>query len=214
MRKILKAFTLAEVLLTLAIVGIVAALTIPTLLFNVSDSSMKAQYKTDFSEVSQAVLSIKNDNGTLKGVFTDANTTMNLFKGKMNISKSCYGDDIKSNCWHNDGVVKTLYGEDSIVGPSVLDGAMITSRGSLILTSEMTSGCSNNGYRKNSEMYCASFFIDVNGFKAPNTIGKDILGFVIDEHTVKPFNSEDCDVEGDDPFLDGIGCSEKYLLGD
>ena len=40
-----KAFTLAEVLITLAIIGIVAALTIPTLLNNYNDKVLETRYK-------------------------------------------------------------------------------------------------------------------------------------------------------------------------
>ena len=39
------AFTLAEVLITLAIIGVVAALTIPTLLNNYNDKVLETRYK-------------------------------------------------------------------------------------------------------------------------------------------------------------------------
>ena len=41
----MNAFTLAEVLITLAIIGIVAAMTIPTLIAKYFDKAMEAKYK-------------------------------------------------------------------------------------------------------------------------------------------------------------------------
>lgn len=40
-----KAFTLAEVLITIAIIGVVAAMTIPTLVSNINDRAMETQHK-------------------------------------------------------------------------------------------------------------------------------------------------------------------------
>ncbi len=50
-----KGFTLAEVLITLGIIGIVAALTIPTLIHNFQVKALKSQLLETFSLVNQAV---------------------------------------------------------------------------------------------------------------------------------------------------------------
>ena len=59
------AFTLAEVLITLAIIGIVAAMTIPTLSQKISDMQNKAIWKKKFSEISQVYTAVKLDNYSL-----------------------------------------------------------------------------------------------------------------------------------------------------
>ena len=59
------AFTLAEVLITLAIIGIVAAMTIPTLSQKISDMQNKAIWKKKFSEISQVYAAVKLDNYSL-----------------------------------------------------------------------------------------------------------------------------------------------------
>ncbi|MBR1461275.1 type II secretion system protein, partial [bacterium] len=51
-----KGFTLAEVLITLAIIGVVAALTIPTLLANTGARRYATQYKKVMSTLKQALL--------------------------------------------------------------------------------------------------------------------------------------------------------------
>lgn len=50
-----KGFTLAEVLITLAIIGVVAALTIPTLMANYQKTQYVAQLKQVYSQLSQNI---------------------------------------------------------------------------------------------------------------------------------------------------------------
>ncbi len=52
----MNAFTLAEVLITLGIIGVVAALTIPTLIANTNSQKFRAQYKKALSTLNQAAL--------------------------------------------------------------------------------------------------------------------------------------------------------------
>ena len=59
------AFTLAEVLITIGIIGIVAALTIPTLAQKIGDMQNKAIWKKKFSEISQVYTAVKLDNYSL-----------------------------------------------------------------------------------------------------------------------------------------------------
>ena len=49
-------FTLAEVLITLGIIGVVAAMTIPTLIANTNSAKFKSQYKKTLSTLNQAAL--------------------------------------------------------------------------------------------------------------------------------------------------------------
>ena len=58
-----KGFTLAEVLITLAIVGIVAALTIPTVSKNIQHAVLKNQFKKFYSTFTQAISAIQAKNG-------------------------------------------------------------------------------------------------------------------------------------------------------
>lgn len=49
-------FTLAEVLITLGVIGVVAALTMPSLIANYRKEVLRAQFKKAYSEISQAAL--------------------------------------------------------------------------------------------------------------------------------------------------------------
>lgn len=50
-----KGFTLAEVLITLGIIGVVAAMTIPTLIANTNGAKFRSQFKKTLSTLNQAV---------------------------------------------------------------------------------------------------------------------------------------------------------------
>ena len=55
MKKTFSAFTLAEVLITLGIIGVVAAMTMPTLMNQTNGAQYKAAYKKALSAISQGV---------------------------------------------------------------------------------------------------------------------------------------------------------------
>ena len=55
------AFTLAEVLITLGIIGVVAVLTMPTLINNIQDRQFKAIFKKQVSVIFQAISKITSE---------------------------------------------------------------------------------------------------------------------------------------------------------
>ena len=58
-------FTLAEVLITLSIIGVVAALTIPTLIQRTGDEEMVSKLGKAYSTLSQATESIMTEQGSV-----------------------------------------------------------------------------------------------------------------------------------------------------
>ena len=58
-----KAFTLAEVLITLGIIGVVAALTLPTLIANHRKKVVATQLKQSYSILYNAIKLSESDNG-------------------------------------------------------------------------------------------------------------------------------------------------------
>ena len=82
-------FTLAEVLITLGIIGVVAAMTMPTLINSTQGAQYKAAYKKALSALSQAVtLNVALDEWN----FADANTSTykleDMFKSRMNVVRT------------------------------------------------------------------------------------------------------------------------------
>ena len=59
------AFTLAEVLVTLGIIGVVSAMTVPTLMQNYQRQSYVTQLHKVYNELTQAFLQFKNDRNAI-----------------------------------------------------------------------------------------------------------------------------------------------------
>ena len=58
------AFTLAEVLITMTIIGVVAALTVPTMIQNYQEKATVAKLRTVYSTLNQAFYMAKTDKGS------------------------------------------------------------------------------------------------------------------------------------------------------
>ena len=78
-------FTLAEVLITLGIIGVVAAMTMPTLMNSTQGAQYKAAYKKALSAIAQGVtLNVALDGDDFSGA-TDGAGIKNILKERMNI---------------------------------------------------------------------------------------------------------------------------------
>ena len=105
-------FTLAEVLITLGIIGVVAALTIPTLIQNHKKQTTVTQLKKAYSEISQALQFAQVDNGMqetwdLYSGFDGVNSASiyfaeNYFFPYMKILKIC--NPTSSDCFNSDNM--------------------------------------------------------------------------------------------------------------
>ncbi len=82
-------FTLAEVLITLGIIGVVAAMTIPTLISNTNGAQFKTAYKKALSTLNQAVLmNVALEDTDFSGMVKDADkdtgiTVEEFLKGRL-----------------------------------------------------------------------------------------------------------------------------------
>ena len=88
----LTAFTLAEVLITLAIIGVVAAMTIPTLVANYQDKAFETASTTFQRKLGEA-LKIMNVNSNLAGFQTTESFVEELSK-HIKITKTCSNDKL------------------------------------------------------------------------------------------------------------------------
>ena len=74
-RKTKKAFTLAEVLITLTIIGVIAALTIPNLMQKWQDHADVQKVKQAYSILNNAFKLCVQENGTMDNWYWGTNTT-------------------------------------------------------------------------------------------------------------------------------------------
>ncbi len=212
-----KGFTLAEVLVTLVIIGIVAALTIPTLMQNIQKSQHKTAFKKFFSEFSQAHKlicldydgSIKNKNGTVNL----AEFYFNNVRRYMSVVKQCGwaggGNPTTTGvCWHNNGVAKYMDGTD--FPDTTTSPTLILSNGTFIIYNTSNSAC--NLYSVNANI-CMGLYVDVNGFKGPNIVGKDIFYVAVEDRIISPFGRSGIDGLPCTAGSVGTGCAFKVLTG-
>ncbi|MDD3149464.1 MAG: prepilin-type N-terminal cleavage/methylation domain-containing protein [Candidatus Gastranaerophilales bacterium] len=220
-------FTLAETLIVIAIIGIIASIAIPTLFGTTSDAELKAAWKKSYSDLSQATMMIIADNGgTLAGAFSGdlagSEDLKNAYASKLNIIKDCSGTSTyggtgtggsAEGCWHSGA--NSWYFLNGISIGNVSYPCLILNNGSLMRFYIEKSDCSSSvgNYTR-----CGWMSIDINGFKKPNTIGKDIFTLSLTSNALmaagaRGFNdpSTDC-VEGSTSADNhGWGCSAKYL---
>lgn len=213
-----KGFTLVEVLLTLIIIGVIAVLVIPSLIIKITNEGFVSRLNESYNQLSQAYLNIKRENGgTMKGVFNDdnsawahADSVTNSFCQNLKCIKVCSYTDPLGNCWHNANVWYGLNKSPQSWGGR--SSAMI-SNGALIEFENNSNNCTNT--TNTTFPVCGSVTIDVNGFKGPNTIGRDIFRFWITQSSLVPMgisgdtssiNTYKCDTSSR-----GDSCTQKIL---
>ena len=120
-------FTLAEVLITLGIIGVVAAMTMPTLMNSTNGAQYKTAYKKALSVLSQAVvLNVALDDydmsQTTSVTTNDGASLYNMFNNRMNVVKTegnaysasnanttvKFGDTANYTLYFNDGITFTF----------------------------------------------------------------------------------------------------------
>ena len=171
------AFTLAEVLITLGIIGIVAALTLPSLIENVQEKNTVSKLKKSYSVLGQAVQMLINEKGELSAysditgksdeemvpMLTEIGDTMGKY---FNQSRKC---GINSGC----GADK-FYAMD---GKTHLNDWTLTSDKRYNI--DTVEGVQYNITWIARENICFQVYVDVNGKNLPNNIGKDIFPFYV-----------------------------------
>ena len=188
------AFTLAEVLITLAIIGVVAAMTIPTLIKDYQNAQAVAALKKAYSQFNQALVQLTNDagcNGDLKctGLFSAPNVNIQAFGDEISKylkSLQVCGMAVGQGCW-----AKTMNTDIDGTGTNyTYDSAatlykFISADGASFLLGTFKADCNtpsswSNGVTGNMAQICGRLYVDVNGpAKGPNYYGRDIFLFWI-----------------------------------
>jgi len=221
------AFTLAEILITLGIIGVVAAITIPALINNIQDTQYKTAFKKEYSILSQTILNIGNDNaGSLKELSSSNNTFASLFANQMNVTKSCQDGD--SSCWTCNGTRKDDY---FLSGSSVTNTSgmgwwyksrpvIVLADGTFLNMGFASSNCIGNDsglVAPYQGTICGGIFIDINGCKNPNTWGKDLFYLEAQENKIfalGPSNNNSSNLACNrTSVLSGLLCGEWVLEG-
>ena len=166
------AFTLAEVLITLGIIGVVAVVTLPTLIKNYQKQVLVNQLKKSYSTLSQGIKKMMAD----ELVSTYGETSFfNTCQSDLEKCESMFNKYFKANnyeyesgrsypyllCYSNEYCVKSNLSSNNVYGHK-----FYLSDGSIV-------------YVNNESFIGATrFIVDVNGEKNPNIFGRDIFIFL------------------------------------
>ncbi|MFH0702762.1 MAG: type II secretion system protein [bacterium] len=210
-----KGFTLAEVLMTLGLVGVIAVVTMTTVIPTIQDAQNKTEFVSVYSDLTQVTTKILMDNGgSLKEIFTSANIFRDKFAQHLNTIKSCDNGQNEGNCWHNIGSFYWSNGVPYEVGYWGVPSGIILNNGTLLSFRLNSSSCSTNTPGWNPlPSVCGYLITDVNGFKGPNTFGRDIYFIWVQEKGLMPFGANDGFVNRC-TSSDGSGCAAKVLKGE
>jgi len=193
-----KGFTLSEVLITLAIIGIVAALTIPSLVMNATKRGIVERLKKNYATLGQAYKQFDIDDTDKIALWeTSNNYTRDQFCTKLNCIKTGVGTWPNVMYKHLDG---SDYGNNGLLQPT----AMLTD-GTLLIFNSFNSACTSGG----TNLWCGAIILDVNGSKEPNTIGRDTFYIVFSKTSTQPFYFPATDCATGTNL--GISCSGKVL---
>ncbi len=197
----MQGFTLAEVLITLGIIGVVAAMTIPTLVADYQDRSFNTA-ATVFQRKLGEALKVMNSQMTLAG-HTSTESFVDELKKHIKITKTCANDKLM-DCFESE----VLWGAGDAT-PEAVDMTTVTKaknfgqkdwQDSNVIGVQFTDGTSaliaynkdakqdpysnqivnisgsSNGKKGSVELGTTALAIlyDTNGFKSPNKVAKDL----------------------------------------
>jgi prepilin-type N-terminal cleavage/methylation domain-containing protein len=208
------AFTLAEVLITLLIIGVIASMVIPGLIADTQQTEYKTAWKKAYADLSQATKRIMTDNaGNVRGIFPSSSSIRDSFAGYLNTVKSCNPATSLGNCWGNSA--SKMSNGTILQDNSWWNGnsGLVLNNGTFILFDFRDQNCQITGWGKAlGKGNCAQIYVDVNGSKEPNTIGKDVYWMHLTEDALYPFGTQGDGYESAcSPADSGIGCAAKYL---
>lgn len=179
-------FTLAEVLITLGIIGVVAAMTMPVLSENISNAITVNKLKKINSVLAQAMLFTVVEDGdynSLNVVDNNINSMQNWYNEALRPQLQIAGECINtSGCWAKNtktlgGVTPYMYREGVGIGTHII--VFNTPDGYNVSVDSYIAGMYERfGVKPKNSSHFIVVFVDVNGFQKPNVVGKDIFTFV------------------------------------
>lgn len=171
-------FTLSEILITLGIVGVVAVLTVPSVMKNYRNRMYVAQLQKIYAQINDAAQAIMNDEHVDNFYETSA-------VGKNVCTKTGEGENEKTTCttggteYFLTTYFKTIKkncatGNNRCVAPSYskLDGGNIGTTGDMCI--QTVNGATVCGFY-NGGNNVLSILVDVNGPAEPNISGRDLF---------------------------------------
>ena len=212
-----KGFTLAEVLITLVIIGVIAAMTIPTLINKTNEQKTVVAVKKAYSTVSQAYQKVIAENGEINVSElgnNDSEKTQkmgDMFAKHLSVAKNC-GMSTDQDCfangdyaYTNGDVITNINNDNNFYKIRLTNGMSVVIRSYNKLTL---------GNNTSLENVIGDINIDINGDKGPNQLGKDYFNnFISQTGLIVPTgtpNDNACHISLCHEF--GQGCSAWVIM--
>ena len=187
-----RAFTLAEVLVTLGIIGVVSAMTVPTLMQNHQRKTYVTQLHKVYNELSQGFMQLVTDRNALnlaESGITKAQDMMPIMKRYFKVIQDC--GTTPAPCFAEEyrninGGTYNIANRGGKCGVFASGSSFCVFADVLDVGTVMT------------DDFFLQFFIDINGQKGPNIYGRDLFLMyvypdgVIDDYKVNP----ECRING------------------
>lgn len=210
-------FTLAEVLITLGIIGVVAAMTIPNLINNYKAHRLRSQFLKSYSTVQQVLKQMEVDDVSLDiSTYKENASFYKAFMKYLQAPFDCgYAEFIKNSpCYHyipygtdNAKPYVSLDGNSTVNGNWFDDGQIALQDGTLLLF-ENPKSFANNIW----------ITVDLNGYNnKPNKWGYDLFTFQFIDGELKTMGAQGttytdmsryCNLETTNG-MNGIACAQK-----
>lgn len=185
------AFTLAEVLITLGIIGVVASLTMPTLMTNHRKKVYVSSLQKVYNDLSQAIgkymsdqrveflneSKMANNSAGLREFFTNY---LNVVKDCGESYTPCFANTYKQI--GNSATVNMSSGKCNIV-VTLANGVAVCADTTAMNTTQDEEGndiSSSNHVGSSGDV--VAFDVDINGPKEPNIFGRDFFTFQVDRN--------------------------------
>lgn len=184
-----KSFTLAEILITLGIIGIVAVMIIPTLIQNVQDMQLKTAAKNAYSKASNAISMMKANNGG----WDNSMSYSDFYTAFRSNFKTLDDVDGSNNYYRYVEATETSPVYNNISGSYpghtwFMNFEFITIDGMFWATN----------WWDDSSSLKFGITVDVNGYnKKPNTYGKDVFMFQVVNGALLPMGAPGTDMSAD-----------------
>lgn len=189
-KKFVWGFSLAELLIAVAIIGVIAALTIPGVIANYQRKALLTQLQKNYVELQESLLILKTENYQ-KGLYGSSlnkksstsirNSAGKFLLGYYKITQDCETDTQPCFASKYADLSTMTYSDYSCEGYSVVvaGGAAICIVPASITEEEVSDGTGATTTKETKNP--AVVYIDVNGSKEPNIGGRDMFTFNIYE---------------------------------
>ncbi|MGN0005524.1 MAG: type II secretion system protein [Candidatus Gastranaerophilaceae bacterium] len=218
-----KGFTLAEVLITLVVIGVIASFTIPAVINAQNDKEVLARLKKSYSALSQVMMTTQALNGSFTDWGMQDNNTASIeytfnhyILPYIKNMKKCINT---SGCWTND---KTKAFDGNGYASTAFDTGMgqnnitfILNDGSFVSMDIYGDDIDEVfGITENTAFPTLTFAVDINGDKGPNQVGKDVFFFVQTKNGLVPAGKDNASARcytGANGGYAGYDCAAKVL---